>query len=275
VGDHRRRAVVAVERVGAGDGAEQQHPDAVDVGSVVEGRAAHLLGRHAVGGAEDHAGTGDGLVVGDLLHQAEVDHLHVLVALLVALDQQVAGLQIAVHDAALVGVAQGAAHLQDQVHRVGWLQRTGLDQVGEAGALDELHHEEVAAVGQLAEVVERDDVGVVEGGEGLGLEQEALLEVGGQGVVVGGAQHLDRHAAVHPQLARDVDRGHAAFRDAPLDHVAASDDAAGLRGVDGTGGGGLAAQRTELLGLARGPFGTVYMPRPPASGQPPPRRAPR
>ena len=81
----------------------------------------------------------------------------------------------------------------------------------------------------LADVVDLDDVGVLEPGDGLGLGEEAG---GGLGAGVrAGQDHLQGDGAVEPDLAGLVDDAHAAAAQLAQDLVA------GERGV-GTPGGG-------------------------------------
>ncbi len=60
----------------------------------------------------------------------------------------------------------------------------------------------------LAGVVHGDDRGVVQRGRVLGLAAEPEVEARVAGQV--GAQHLDRHVAVQPDVAGEVNLGHAA-----------------------------------------------------------------
>ena len=61
---------------------------------------------------------------------------------------------------------------------------------------------------RLAGVVHRDDRGMVQRGGVLRLPAEPQVEARVAGQV--GAQHLDRHVAVQPQIARQMNLGHAA-----------------------------------------------------------------
>ena len=81
----------------------------------------------------------------------------------------------------------------------------------------------------LADVVDLDDVGVLEPGDGLGLGQEAD---GGLGAGVrAGQDHLQGDGAVEPDLAGLVDDPHAAAAQLALDLVAGD----GRRGAVGDG----------------------------------------
>ncbi len=81
-------------------------------------------------------------------------------------------LQVAVHDAALVGLLERLRDLAGDVDRLVDRQRAALQALGEILARDQLEHQERGAVGFL-EPVDRRDVGVVERGEQLGLALEA------------------------------------------------------------------------------------------------------
>ena len=100
---------------------------------------------------------------------------------------------------------------------------------GEPGAqglaLDVGHHV-VEEPARFARVVHREDVRVLEPGGGLDLPQEALgPERGGEL----GAEHLDGHLAVVPQVLRQVDRGHP-----PAPELALDDVAVGQSGLEAT-----------------------------------------
>ena len=91
-----------------------------------------------------------------------------------------------------------------------------------------LHDQEVD-VPFLADVVERADVRVVEGGDrpGLALEAGTRLGVGGQVV----RQHLDGDLAIEPRVPRPVDLTHAA-RPQGGDDLVGSQASSGVQGHD-------------------------------------------
>ena len=114
---------------------------------------------------------------------------------------------------------------------------------------DVLQLEEGQAVG-LADVVDLDDVGVLELGDGLGLGQEAG---GGDGVGVGAGQdHLQGAGAVQADLPGLVDDPHAAAAQLALDLVAGD----GRRGAVGRGEVGLVGVR-RVPDPGRGDGGVV------------------
>ena len=133
-----------------------------------------------------------------------------------------------------VGGVQGEADLlQDQggvLHR----QRAALPDEGrEVLALDELHRDELDALGQ-AEVVDPDHVAVGD----LAGEDDLLLEAR-QHLLVGlelGPDHLQRHVPLELEVARLVDRAHAADADPLLDPVAAAEHGAAVEDARLTAG---------------------------------------
>ena len=83
-------------------------------------------------------------------------------------------------------------------------------------ARDEPHGDEQDA-GGLARLVDRDDVGVVDGRRRARLADEPVPELGVRGQA--GGNQLDRHLAAPALIAGAVDHGHAALADLFLDAV--------------------------------------------------------
>ena len=100
------------------------------------------------------------------------------------------------HEPDFVGVVQRRRDLVDDRHRAARLERALVDQRLQVGAVDQPHGD-VQPVVDLADVVDRHDVRIVQPCGGPGFAPEPLVEIGVLGVV--GEQHLQRH---HP-----VDRG--------------------------------------------------------------------
>ena len=82
----------------------------------------------------------------------------------------------------------------------------GVEDLAQVGAVDPLHDQVEAAV-LVADVIDGDDVGVVDGGRELRLAQEAFTVFGLGGDLV--LDHLQRDVAVERPLARLVDDTHA------------------------------------------------------------------
>src|SRR5580765_475738 len=129
----------------------------------------------------------------------------------VAADEDVARLDVAVDEALLVGSVERGGDLLDDIDRpLGVEPPFLLEDPPQVGAVDELHREiEPAAV--LARAQRPDDVRVVEPRSDLRLTQEALPEA----LVLAGEQ-LQRDDA-SALIARTVDRGHRTMADPRLD----------------------------------------------------------
>ncbi len=152
-------------------------------------------------------------------------------------EHDVRRLDVAVHDAALVGVPERAGSLpQHPLNVVGGEGLLLLQHVLERRPRDVLHHEVVEAAFAL-DAVDRDDVRVVELGGGLGL----LLEPAHDLIVLGdvGRQQLDRDLALEREIVREEHRAHPALAEHPLDLVLALHEAleplAQRRGARGAG----------------------------------------
>ena len=91
-------------------------------------------------------------------------------------------------------------------------------QLAQGSALDEFHHEKrVPSVEAL--VVDGDESGILQPGDGAGL----ALEPGEELLVAGvpGIHDLERYGAIQPDVEPPVHRGHASGRDHPLHAVTA------------------------------------------------------
>ena len=115
-----------------------------------------------------------------------------------------------------VGVVERTRDLDGDPHRVGHRQLLlPADPVADRLALDIRHHVEEEAVG-LAAVEKGEDVRMLKIGGGRDLGEEPLgADDGGQF----GPQHLDRHAAIVPDVLRQVHGGHAALAELTLEAV--------------------------------------------------------
>src|SRR6185369_1097696 len=86
--------------------------------AAVDRVAAALLGRHVVWGAADDARAGDarGLRVCAQLGQPEIHDLHEIAAAAERLEDHILWLEIAMHDAKLVGFTQRRERLTQHLH---------------------------------------------------------------------------------------------------------------------------------------------------------------
>ena len=105
----------------------------------------------------------------------------------------VRGLQVAVHDALLVGVREGGGGLVGDLHDVGDGQRVVLvvlQELAEVASVQQLHHQVQHAVG-LAEVVDDGHPAVLEGRGHPRLAAKPLPQDAGERVVVVLAQRFE------------------------------------------------------------------------------------
>jgi hypothetical protein len=165
-----------------------------------------LLGGEVVGGAEDVLV----VLLGDVVllvveepGQAHVEDLHDPGAV----EEDVAGLDVAVDQAHLMGVLEADGRGVDVVARPEHVELAELlDEVLEVGAVHVLHDEEVEVL-VLVDVVGADDVRVVHGGDGAGLAVEPLEA--GRVVGLGGREHLDGDPPPHHLVLAEEHLGHA------------------------------------------------------------------
>ena len=199
-----RHEVVRVEGPLAREELEEHAAHAEEVAAAVDLEPLHLLGRHVVGRAHDVAGAGHG--GGGEPGHPEVHDLHRLVLI----DEDVRGLDVAVHDALLVRVGEAQEHRGDHrdlaLYVQGGLATHGLLEVL---AFQELHRYVRRAVRVVIEVEDHHHVGMGHLRHGLGFAFEALLQLG----VVGDARnhHLQGHVAVETGVPGEVDHAHGAL----------------------------------------------------------------
>ena len=233
-GGDRDRADVLEDEIGGGarerrladDHLVEHAAHRVEIGLAGERRSTRLLGGHVLRGPEDRAAGRQADLAGHL-REAEVEQLDE-VAPVGALEQEdVVGFDVAVDDVELVRAGERGRHLHRDVHRARLGHRAPRDHVGEADAVEELHHQVDVPVVGLPVVGDVDDVLVIDPVGGLGLTQEApavgLLE---RELL---AEELDRHVAPDHLVACAIDRAHAARADALDDHVATADGSADER----------------------------------------------
>ncbi len=122
------------------------------------------------------------------------------------------------HDAGAVCPFEGARDLDRVAERFLDAEPLSRETLGEGRALDELHHDVVAAF-VAADVVHRADMGVVQGRDDASflLEPAAELSVGG----VCFRKDLDGDAAIQPRVARAIDLAHAPRAEERIDVVRA------------------------------------------------------
>ena len=177
--------------------------------------ARRLFGGHVRGRAHDVAGLGDTGVGAAAPGQAEVHDDR-----LIFLGQHdVARLQVAMHDLLAVRFVQGQGDFAEQQ---GDGPRGHADLVAqhfrERPAVDERHGHVTGAV-DLADVVHRTDVRVLERGRGPGLAQEPLAQE--RAVVEVELRHFQGDRPVQLRIVGEVDGPHTALAEQLGEAVAA------------------------------------------------------
>ena len=200
-------------------------------------RAAQPFARHDLGDAEvehlDEVGRRPRLEEDVLrldvarshhLGQPEVEDLdHALRS-----HHHVLGLEVAMDDARAMGLREPVGELRAEVEQLGDGGGARTQAAAQRLALHQLHHHVVRAraAGRLADVVDVDDVGMVEGGGRARLAVEAPQQLG----VGAGAQHLEGDRPAQPRVPRAVDLAHAARAQA-VDDLVRADARSGGEGV--------------------------------------------
>ena len=142
----------------------------------------------------------------DDLRQSEIRHFY----LAPAIQEEVLGFDVAVHDAVVVRELERVANLRHDGERLARLDAPGVEQLAQVHAVHELHEEKVKPV-RPPELVERDDVRVIELGQRPGFAREPFGKR--RGVANAGRQNFQRHDPIQFTLARPVDRPHPAPAD--------------------------------------------------------------
>jgi hypothetical protein len=192
---------------------EEGDTEAEDIRAAVGRLAAKLLRRHIAGCSDDDPGLG----LGGMRYPGDTE-IHDFGATILG-DENIRRFDIPVNDTVTMGVRQPPAYLSDDLEPSTYRERIRLDELIEVSASEQLHGDEGRAVLIIAEVVNRDDVGVVEPGDRPGF----ALETHPHFLVINGSAHhdLDGHVALEKSVMREVDHPHAASADQTANRVLA------------------------------------------------------
>ena len=197
----------------AGEHFIQHHAEGVDVGTAVYVcRALGLLWADVVGCA-DRFFTGERGVAFPHLGNTKIREEGTAVLV----KQNVVWLQIAVHDAHLVGRIQRLGHALQDGQRLGHRQRAVGQLLLERAALHQAHHQ-VRLTLLVAVVVHFDHVGMFEAGDGFGFALEPFEQAGLVQKRLG--QHFQGHFTAGARVVGAVDGGHAPAPQLFFDFVA-------------------------------------------------------
>ncbi len=197
--------VLAQERPLAGQHFEEDDTQREDVGAGVDLALENLLRRHV--GRCGRGGSGPGDV--DRLYGGDAEVHQVGLARFV--QEDVVGLDVAVDDAALVGVVEGPQDRHGQVRDLLDAELAARVQAAAEAAAGDVLHDDVSLPGLPSDLVDGGDVGVVQPPGRLGFDHELFegflaLRAVLQELV---ADELDGDFAVDVRVERLVDDAHA------------------------------------------------------------------
>ena len=233
-GIHRLNRRVAFECAAAGEHLVEDAAERKDVAAMVDRLAAHLLGRHVAGRADHSSGRcplllrpGLGVLLiffRSQLREAEVENLYAAIFR----DEDVFGLEVAMHDALLVRGCQTVRDLNRVFDRFA-NRKAALDSIAQCPAVEELHHE-IGRTVVRAHVEDRDQVRMIDRTGRADFLLEAPQPVAIEGECRG--KDLDRDFAADARVARAPNLPHPARPDGRDDLVgseAFADDGAIIR----------------------------------------------
>ena len=204
---------LADERDAPGQALVEHEAEGVQVGAAVEAASAHLLRGQVLGGAHHHVVARQVIAAVEPLGDTEVGEQHPTVRR----HQDVAGLDVAVDEpGAVCGVERGSDAGSDVDRQLRAEARLHVEQLAQALAVDELHDDGLAT-GFCEHVVDGDDVGMREAGDGDGFATKALGDHGIRRQAR--LQPLEGDAAVEGEIGGQPHLRHAALGESPLQSV--------------------------------------------------------
>ena len=210
---HRQReAVIGDVRRIAGEHFVEQHAKAVQVGASIHRLATNLFRTHVARRAERQAGAGHDRAAAEALGDAKIgEHWAAIFT-----EQDILRLDVAVDDAAMVGVMQGAGDGPGDVQA--FVERQAGADVVLQGLAGQILHGQVVGALVGGDVIDGDDVRVAELGDDPTFVQEAL----GEFIVRGedGLNDLQRDMAIERFLYGQINNRHTALAKFALDPIA-------------------------------------------------------
>ncbi len=214
--DHHGRIRVGIRR-GSGEEVKRRRRQRVLIRPPVDGTVHELFGRGVADGTHRHVGGGQPGHIVELPRDSEVREQDSPLIALRRGEQDVRRLDVAVQQTTAVRVVQRVGHRTDDLHRLvaGHPVRKAFPQhLSRVGTIDEVHRDPQLTV-VLAPVVHAHDVGVPQGGRGIGLalEAQAVVPIFRQRP----GQDLERIVAGQPRVPNQVHLAHAPGPEQP-DH---------------------------------------------------------
>ncbi len=141
--------------------------------------------------------------------------------------QDVVGLDVAMHDAALVGEGEGARGLEQVATRVVVRERSlAMESHGEIFPVHERHHE-VDQPFTLVDRIDRDDVRMTELRRRLCLAQEARSDLAAEGELR--REHLHGDLSLQAPVTGQIHDAHAPASDFPIQLIVRAENALDVR----------------------------------------------
>ncbi len=202
--EHQTQRRLVGERHAPGQALEQHDAKRENVGTLIDRLALADLRRQITWRADEFAGGGEFL--GEILRgqgNAEVGDLDAAAAA----DHQVAGLDVAMNHALVVGRGKTQGGFVNDLRGLFGLELAiALEQRAQRFAVDEFH-DEIRLAFILADEIDLDDVWIVERGHAARLAQKTFLDAFVVGQRIG--QHLDRDIAIQRRFVALVDHAHS------------------------------------------------------------------
>ena len=190
----------------AGQAAVRQCPERINIGATIDHAAADLLGGHVIGCADQYPGACQAGRV-ERFGDTKIGDQRARWCVWLVLEQDVGGLDIAVHDPARVGGIERGGDLHDDRQQLGgWDRVARAEHLGQRAPHDQAHGD-IRCSRLFANIIDRHDTRMVERGGGSGLAPEAL-DIGGV-IHILRVEHFKGDITAQQRIVRPVNRGHA------------------------------------------------------------------
>lgn len=207
----------ALEGSRPGQHLKEGDPHRVDIGTSVERLGKDLFGGHIQEGADGHTDLGLALAADDLGDPEVCEFDDAIFA-----DEEIGRLEVAVDDAAFVGVLE--AHERLQGDGDGFFKREAFlttHPLFGIFAFNELH-DQIEVTVFFEGVLPLDDIGMFEAGEDAGFREEAFTDLGVFGMLL--VEHLDGDGLLGHLMETEEDGTHSTGTEFALDDVLSSKD---------------------------------------------------